>query len=115
MRIAHPFRGGTRKQEYQVPKGRLNQCHKNGKWNRHLAFADFNRPFGTWVTANLNPAVNCRAILNAPSGRKVAAHFAPPPFWLNAAFVSAWSSSSAGLSACLSFKAIRSMNRIPFR
>src|SRR6266487_2795846 len=35
-----------------------------------MTFGGFSRPFGTCGTANVNPAVNCRAILNSPSGRE---------------------------------------------
>ena len=38
-----------------------------------MTFVGFSRPFGTCVLANVNPAVNCRAIVNSPSGRERAA------------------------------------------
>ncbi len=34
-----------------------------------MTFDGFSRPFGTRGMSNLNPAVNCRAILKSPSGR----------------------------------------------
>jgi len=33
-----------------------------------MTFAGFSRPCGTCEMANLNPAVNCRAIFRSPSG-----------------------------------------------
>src|SRR5437867_1299131 len=38
--------------------------------NRRMTFDEFSRPFGTCGMSDLNPAVNCRAILKTPSGRK---------------------------------------------
>jgi hypothetical protein len=35
-----------------------------------MPFVGFSRPFGTYELANANPAVNCRAIVKSPSGRK---------------------------------------------
>jgi hypothetical protein len=58
------------KQEHPVPKGRLKHAYKNGDLHRRITFDGFGRPFGTRGIANGNPAVNCRAILNSPSGRK---------------------------------------------
>ena len=57
-----------------VPKGRLNHspailCPEQtvgadvGHWG-------FGRPCGTYAIAHANPAVNCRAILESPSGRR---------------------------------------------
>src|SRR5436309_14974972 len=37
--------------------------------NIRVPFAGFSRPFGTCGMPNPNPAVNCRAILESPSGR----------------------------------------------
>jgi len=69
LKIAHPFKGGIVEAENRVPKGRLNSCHRDGNMNTRTTFAGFNRPFGTFPTANPNPAVNCRAIIKSPSGR----------------------------------------------
>jgi hypothetical protein len=69
-RVAHPFKGGTVESRHQVPQGRLNHCHQNRNMNRPMTFTGFSRPYGTCGLATLNPAVNCRAILNSPSGRK---------------------------------------------
>ena len=41
-----------------------------------MTFGAFNRPFGTCGLAHGNPAVNCRAILNSPSGRVLPGHSA---------------------------------------
>src|SRR6266545_4470056 len=38
-----------------------------------MTFGGFSRPFGTCGMATVNPAVNCRAILNSPSGREIPA------------------------------------------
>jgi len=70
MKTAHPFKGGIVEAENRVPKGRLNSCHRDGNMNRRTTFDGFNRPSGTYPTANPNPAVNCRAILRSPSGRR---------------------------------------------
>jgi len=69
MKIGHPFKGGIVEAENRVPKGRLNSCHRDGNMNTRTTFAGFNRPFGTFPTANPNPAVNCRAIVKSPFGR----------------------------------------------
>ncbi len=69
LKLAHPFKGGIVEAENRVPEGRLNSCHKDGNMNTRTTFAGFNRPFGTFPTANPNPAVNCRAIIKSPSGR----------------------------------------------
>ncbi len=70
LKIAHPFKGGIVEAANRVPKGRLNSCHRDGNMNTRTTFAGFNRPFGTFTTANPNPAVNCRAIIKSPSGRR---------------------------------------------
>ena len=72
LRIAHPFKGGTVEKGSLVPKGRLNHSHKNGTKSRSKKSEGFDRPFGTVTTANLDPAVNCRAILESPFGRSEA-------------------------------------------
>jgi len=36
-----------------------------------MTFVGFSRPFGTCGLSNANPAVNCRAIVNSPSGREL--------------------------------------------
>ena len=71
LRIAHAFKRGTVESEHRVPKGRLNHPPKNGKMTRWITCAGFDRPFGTCRLANLTPAVNCRAILDSPSGREL--------------------------------------------
>ena len=71
LRIAHAFKRGTMELGHRVPKGRLNHSDKNGSMNRCMTFVEFSRPcFGTCGVANLNPAVNCRAILKSPFGRE---------------------------------------------
>jgi hypothetical protein len=64
LKIAHPFKGGTAEEKRSVPKGRLDQ------------FDEFDRPFETYAAANLDPAVNCRAILRSLSGREFPGHSA---------------------------------------
>ena len=77
LRLAHPFKGGIASPIPKVPKGRLNYsrailCPEQtvrigadvGHWGA------FGRPFGTYAMANSNPAVNCWAILESPSGRR---------------------------------------------
>ena len=74
MRIAHPLKGGIVERKQSVPKGRLKYRHKNGSLHIPITIADLSRPFGTCGMANLNPAVNCRAIGNSPSGRAPTPH-----------------------------------------
>src|SRR6266487_2837361 len=74
LKIAHPFRGGFVVQGPQVPKGRPKTLLQKpvavrNALRQRMSCASFSRPFGTDGIGNLNPAVNCRAILNSPSGR----------------------------------------------
>jgi len=63
LKVAHPFKGGVVQRGSPVPKGRLNHAHNRGR------FEGFSRPFGTCAISDVNPAVNCRAIVKSPSGR----------------------------------------------
>src|ERR1051325_1585977 len=58
MRIARRFNAGNMTAVLQVPKGRL-------KLHSH---SHFNRPFGTRVGGDVNPALKRRAIVFCPSG-----------------------------------------------
>src|SRR6266540_1683911 len=69
LRIAHAFKRGIVGEGPPVPKGRLNHSHINANKSRRKSSEGLDRPFGTYATANPNPAVNCRAILKSPSGR----------------------------------------------
>src|SRR6266545_1269200 len=68
-RIAHAFKRGIVAEGPPVPKGRLNHSCINGNRSRRETSEGLDRPFGTYATANRDPAVNCRAILESPSGR----------------------------------------------
>src|SRR4030095_6468066 len=75
LTIAHSFKGGIGELRFQVPKGRPKPTpHElipaRDYRNNGATFSGFSRPSGTYPTADLTPAVNCRAILESPSGRR---------------------------------------------
>jgi len=70
LKIAHPFKGGFVEGGPPVPKGRLKFRLMARSTNRPMTLGRFIRPFGTGGMSPLNPAVNCRAILKSPSGRR---------------------------------------------
>jgi len=72
-----PFQGWDYGIEVSSPEGTAESPSQTWSRKRRMTFGGFNRPFGTHVIANVNPAVNCRAILNSPSGRRLPA----PPSW----------------------------------
>src|SRR6266487_1174144 len=63
-----PFQGWDYGMEASSPEGTDESPPQTWSRNRRMTFGGFSRPFGTRVIANMNPAVNCRAILSSPSG-----------------------------------------------
>src|SRR6266508_6500714 len=75
LKIAQRFNAGFTSMPRVVPKGRLKSRLQKptlllAATNKGVTFGGFNRPFGTHPTGNLDPAVNCRAIVDTPSGRR---------------------------------------------
>ena len=76
LRIAHPFKGGIASPIPKVPKGRLSNSRTilcpelTERIGAEVGHRGFDRPCGTYAIADSNPAVNCRAIIESPSGRR---------------------------------------------
>jgi hypothetical protein len=65
-----PFQGWECGIGASSPEGTAEALPIDGNRIGRMTFDGFSRPYGTCGMADLNPAVNCRAILKSPSGRE---------------------------------------------